>query len=62
MNQVVLTSQEKFKLLSNMQRYGGKFVNALALTMIAADPENFQRLCNAFPEVVEKYLNEFDKK
>lgn len=45
-----------------MQRYGGKFVNALALTMIAADPENFQRLCNAFPEVVEKYLNEFDKK
>lgn len=44
-----------------MQRFGGRFVNALALAMIAADPANFQRLCIAFPEIVEKYLNEFNK-
>ena len=40
-----------------MQRYGGNFVSNLAQTMIAADPDNFQRLCNAFPEIVDKYLN-----
>jgi len=40
-----------------MERYGGNFISRLASAMIAADPENFQRLCNAFPEVVDKYLN-----
>lgn len=61
MNQVNLTAEQKSRLLVNMQRFGGRFVNALALAMIAADPANFQRLCVAFPEIVEKYLNEFNK-
>lgn len=57
MNQVILTREEKIRLIANMERRGGNFVSRLAQAMIAADPENFHRLCAAFPEYVEKYLN-----
>lgn len=57
MNQVIPSLEEKIRLVANMQRYGGNFISNLAQTMIAADPKNFQRLCIAFPEVIEKYLN-----
>jgi hypothetical protein len=57
MNQVIFTREEKCRLTANMQRFGGHFIYSLAQAMIAADPENFQRLCTAFPEVTEKYLN-----
>lgn len=55
MNQVIPSLEEKIRLIANMQRYGGNFISNLAQAMIAADPENFRRLCIAFPEVVEKY-------
>ena len=48
-------NQEKFPLVENMRRYGGNFMSRLADAMVAADPANFRRLCEAFPEVVEKY-------
>lgn len=57
MNQLILIKEERIRLIANMERYGGNFISRLAQAMIAADPENFQRLCNAFPDVVEKYLN-----
>jgi hypothetical protein len=57
MNQVILTREERIRLIANMERHGGNFISRLASAMIAADPENFQRLCIAFPDVVEKYLN-----
>jgi len=57
MNQLILIKEEKIRLIANMERYGGNFISRLAQAMIAADPENFQRLCNAFPEIVKKYLN-----
>ena len=57
MNQVILTREEKFRLVANMQRFGGHFIYTLAQSMIAADPENFQRLCDCFPDYVEEYLN-----
>jgi hypothetical protein len=57
MNQVILSQQQKIHLTANMQRYGGNFVTCIANAMIAADPDNFSRLCEAFPDLVEKYMN-----
>jgi hypothetical protein len=45
----------KFPLVDNMRQYGGNFVSKLADAMVAADPVNFDRLCAAFPDIVEKY-------
>lgn len=46
---------QKFPLVDNMRRYGGNYLSKLADAMVAADPDNFKRLCAAFPEIVEKY-------
>lgn len=51
MNQITVN---KFPLVENMRK-GGNFVSKLAEAMIAADPTNFSRLCDAFPEIVGKY-------
>ena len=45
----------KFPLVDNMRRYGGNFASKLADAMVAADPVNFDKLCAAFPDIVEKY-------
>lgn len=45
----------KFPMVDNMRRFGGNFITKLAEAMVAADPKNYQTLCNAFPEVVEEY-------
>ena len=57
MSDSILIKEERIRLIANMERYGGNFTSRLAQAMIAADPENFQRLCAAFPEIVEQYLN-----
>ena len=38
----------KFPLVDTMRRYGGNFVSKLADAMVAADPENFKILVEAF--------------
>lgn len=53
--QIILTSDQKFKLVENMRRYGGNFVGKLADALVAADPVNAQKIYDAFPEIVEKY-------
>ena len=45
----------KFPLVDNMRQYGGNFVSKLADAMVAADPNNFRTLVEAFPQIVEKY-------
>lgn len=45
----------KFPLVDNMRAHGGNFVSKLAEAMVAADPVNFDRLCAAFPEIIEKF-------
>lgn len=47
---------EKIKMVENMERYGGGFVQALALCFIKADIDNLGRLYAAFPEIVHKYF------
>jgi hypothetical protein len=50
-----MTNDQKFLLIEAMRQYGGNFVSKLADAMTAADPENFKRLCDAFPDIVQKY-------
>jgi hypothetical protein len=46
---------DKFRLVENMRKYGGNFVEKLADALIAADPKNAKRIMEAFPDIVEKY-------
>lgn len=53
-----ISSSTRLALISNMRRYGGNFTEKLADAMSAADPENFNKLCVAFPQIVAKYSEE----
>jgi hypothetical protein len=53
---MTLTQQEKFQLIGNMRRYGGNFVSKLADALAAADHTNAQRIYDAFPDVIDKYI------
>ena len=48
---------QKLLLIDNMRQFGGNFVSKLADAMAAADPDNYKKLVEAFPEIVEKYSN-----
>jgi hypothetical protein len=50
-----MNQDTKFQLVENMRQHGGNFVSRLADAMIAADPQNYQRICDAFPDIVAKY-------
>lgn len=50
-----MKAPNKFPMVDNMRSSGGNFVSKLADAMVAADPQNYQKLCSAFPEIVEKY-------
>ena len=47
----------KYGMIRAMQRYGGGFVQALSECFVKADSSNFDKLCKAFPEYVEQYLD-----
>lgn len=50
-------SHSEFTLLVDaMRKYGGNFISKLADAMVAADPKNREKLLNAFPDEVSKYL------
>ena len=46
---------ERFKLTEAMIKYGGNFMQNLAVAMRSADPDNYLRLLEAFPEVLLVY-------
>ena len=48
-------NKTEFKVLENMEKYGGSFVKALAQCFHRADRINFEKLKNAFPEYWEQY-------
>lgn len=52
-----LAMTQKLLLIDNMRQFGGNFVSKLADAMAAADPDNYKKLVEAFPEIVEKYSN-----
>jgi hypothetical protein len=50
-----LTPSELHATLLCMERYGGTFCTNLAAAMRYADPNNKQRIMDAFPELIETY-------
>lgn len=50
-----MTYDEVWKMISQMEQYGGSFVKALANAFKYADPDNRQRLIDAFPDYVKEY-------
>tara|TARA_X000001382_G_scaffold112166_1_gene89311 strand:+ start:99 stop:272 length:174 start_codon:yes stop_codon:yes gene_type:complete len=53
-----LTSEQFHSMIGTIRRNkrGGNFAVKLADCLVAADPINRQRLLDAFPELVERYL------
>ncbi len=43
------------RLVCAMRKYGGNFVKALADCLVAGDPNNKQRIRDAFPDIIEVY-------
>jgi len=52
----MIEHDEKLKMCLAMEKFGSGFVEALAECFIRADSNNLERLCNAFPEIVEMYI------
>ena len=52
---MITTTKEEQIVLTNMQKYGGGFVKALAGAFIRADRNNFNKLRNAFPDYWKEY-------
>ena len=50
-------NEQEFKVVENMEKYGGSFVQALAECFHRADPHNIKRLKSTF----EDYWNEYSK-
>lgn len=50
-----MTDQDTWTMREAMDQYGGGFVEAFAECLARADRNNFGRLLNAFPELVEQY-------
>lgn len=49
--------EENERVIENMEKYGGGFVQALAVCFRRADMINFERLKNTFSEYWEEYKN-----
>jgi hypothetical protein len=59
-NQVIESSKqldhiERYYTEAAMMQFGGSFVSKLGATMRSADPHNFNRLIEAFPECINLY-------
>jgi hypothetical protein len=48
-------SEEEFRVVENMHRYGGSFVKSLSEAFSHADQINFKKLKDAFPDYWEEY-------
>ncbi len=47
--------KKDLKMIEAMEKYGGSFVKALAVCMVYADPNNYNKLCTAFYQYVSEY-------
>ena len=50
-------TEEEFRVVENMSKYGGSFVKALAQAFYHADPNNLKKLRDTFNE----YWREYEK-
>ena len=51
-----MNHDDKLRMCEAMKIFGGGFAKALAECFIRADTSNLERLCNAFPEIIEQYM------
>lgn len=56
-----IISDDEYKIVAMMEKYGGSFVKALAVAFYRADHGNFKKLKNAFPDYWKEY-QDFAKK
>lgn len=54
-----MSHDEKLTMISRMQKYGGSFVQALAVCFVRADHINTLKLSEAFPEYVRQYTEDW---
>ena len=45
-----------YEVVESMKSHGGSFARALADAFTKADPENYQKLKDAFPDLWEDYV------
>lgn len=50
-------NKDDYRVIENMEKYGGGFVKALAVCFQKADPINFIKLKIAFKNYWEEYKN-----
>ena len=50
-----MIDDKEYEIIECMQKYGGSFVKALAECLLRADPTNYQKLKQAFPEYILEY-------
>jgi|GEM_PF-6705194 len=53
-----MDSKEQYIVSENMKNYGCSFIKSLGDTIQRADPHNYRKLKNAFPEYWKKYYND----
>jgi hypothetical protein len=52
-----MKTDQDYKILQAMQKYGGSFVNQLAVLAYLADSENFEKIKTTFAN----YWNEYER-
>jgi len=50
-----MSSEEDYKIVEAMEKYGGSFVKALSQCFYSADYINYKKLKDAFPNYWEQY-------
>ncbi len=50
-----MLTEEDYNIVDAMEKYGGSFVKSLAMCFRTADPINFRKLKDAFPNYWNQY-------
>lgn len=48
---------QDWKMIEEMEKFGGSFVKALSQCLAHADYNNYQKLIHTFPEYVKEYTD-----
>ena len=59
---IMMKSEEDWKVIENMRKFGGSFVNSLGDCFLRADATNYAKLRKTFPEYWNEYRDIGEKK
>lgn len=57
-----METDQDYKVVEAMKKYGGSFVKSLAECFVHADPVNINKLKGAFPEYWDQYSRMTERK